>query len=71
MKVKLYYKTVATIQVEVDDKFKKLKCFGEWSPKLEELAAELEAILSKATDTSTAYFCGIFDAEDDVVMLEY
>ena len=71
MKVELCYETVATIQVEVDDKFKRLKCSGEWSPELEDLATELEAILSKVADTSTTYFYGIFDAEDDVVMLEY
>ena len=70
MKVELH--TIAIVQVEVDDKFKKLKCSDEeWSPKFDDLAAELEDILSKATDTSPNYFCGIFDAEDDMVMLEY
>ena len=71
MKVELCYATVATMQVEVDDKFKKLKCSGDWTPELEGLAAELEAILSKASDTDTIHFYGIFDTEDDVVMLEY
>lgn len=71
MKVELCYEAVATMQVEVDDKFKRLKCSGEWTPELEKLADELEDILSKAADTDTIHFYGIFDAEDDAVMLEY
>lgn len=71
MKVELCYETIVTVEVEVDDKFKKLKIPGEWTPEQEDLATELEAILSEATNTDVIHFYGIFDAEDDAVMLEY